>query len=471
MDEHIKKKQNNDGIRCALTWAGKKESGTQAQEPSHAALLPCPEDSVNWGDTRNLYIEGDNIDALKLLRREYAGAIQLIYIDPPYNTRGGFVYRDDYAADRKDTHSEWLSMMYPRLLLARELLAEDGSLFLSINENELFHLKLLCDEVFGEENYMTTFSVKVRHENRILKGDKDFHEVFEYLLMYRRSKAFRAPRREVPQTLCEYVWRVDELTDASETLRMDGKTVSVFRPGQYRLVRAEAGEGNLKRVNIRGALKEGNSSGRFYMKHLDAREPGLLFKVPEIGDDGLGFRYFLKPETGRRRNGDYFQGIPKHAKARSVPYPNFLDFEREFNRVGLEGGIEFRNGKKPVAFLERVLELGGMQGKDGIVLDFFAGSASTAEAVMRANARWERNNRFIMVQIDEDLDEIAQSARGETQAAARRAIAFLDSTGAPHKLSELGKERLRRAGTRLREEGAEADTGFRTYRLTEGKRY
>ena len=458
--------------RCELAWAGKSRCLAEAADLPRCFLCPCPQDSVDWDNTRNVYIEGDNIEALKLLRKSHADAIKLIYIDPPYNTGGGFIYNDDYAGSRGGGHTDWLCMMYPRLLLARGLLREDGAIFISINENELFGLKLICDEIFGEENYLTMFSVKVRHEGRILKGDKDYHEVMEYLLLYRKSKAFHAPKQKTESNLSDYIWRVEELSDAPETAVMDGKTVQIFRPGQYRIAKQRAGECLLKRISIRGALKEGNSSGRFYMKHLDAlgKETGLLFKVPGIGDDGLGFRYFLTPETPRRRNGDYFQGVPQRRSARAVPYPNFLDYERAFNRVGYEGGVEFRNGKKPVAFLEKILEMAGLQEKDGLVLDFFAGSGTTAHAVMKCNMEHGRSNSYIMVQLDEDLDEAVRSAAGETRSAARRAIDFLDGIGAPHKLSELGKERLRRAGAELRKQAAAAglpspDTGFKVYRL------
>lgn len=464
-----------DAEHYEFTWAGKRRCMAEAQMPARSILLPCPQDSVGWECTRNLYIEGDNLEALRLLKQSYAGVISLIYIDPPYNTGGGFIYHDDFTGtgDRGSVHSEWLCMIAPRLLLARDLLREDGAIFLSISENELFGLKLLCDEIFGENNYMTMFSVKVRHEDRVLKADKDYHEVIEYLLMYRRSKAFRTPKRTAEADIGDYVWRVEELTHSPEAVPMGGKTVQLFRPGQYRIVRQEAGPQLLKRINIRGTLKEGNSSGRFYMQYLDGgEEKGLLFKVPGIGDDGLGFRYFLKPATDRRRNGDYFQGVPKSGGARQIPYPNYMDFERAFNRVGFEGGVEFRNGKKPVAFIEKIIDMAGLQGGDGIVLDFFAGSATTAHAVMQTNARHGGRNRYIMVQLDEDLDVAARSASGETQAAARRGIAFLDGIGKPHKLSEIGKERLRRADAQLRAGAAAAgeqppDTGFRVFRLAE----
>ena len=468
------KARNDEGMDAAgggFIWAGKESCMDEVTGPAHCVLLPCPEDSVNWDATRNLYIEGDNIEALKLLQGDFCGAVKMIYIDPPYNTGGGFVYNDDFSRRAGSPHHDWLCMMYPRLLLARKLLCDDGVIFLSINENELFHLKLLCDEVFGEAHYLTTFSVKVRHESRILKGDKDYHEVIEYLLLYRKSKAFTAPRQEVQGDLCAYVWRVQELCPAFETVMMGVKQVQVFYPDQYSIARQEPGQHLFKRINIRGALKEANSSGRFYMKYLDAvQEKGLLFKVPDIGDDGLGFRYFLTPVKEKRKNGDYFQGVPQHRTVRRIPYPNFLDFERAFNRVGFEGGVEFRNGKKPVAFLEKILEMAGLQREDGIVMDFFAGSASTAHAVMSTNARYSRNNRFIMVQLNEDLDVSVRSAANETQAAARKAIVFLDSIGRPHKLSELGKERLRRAGAQiqaeaLKEGNSPPDTGFRVFRV------
>jgi adenine-specific DNA-methyltransferase len=352
----------------------------------------------------NLLIEGDNYHALSVLNYTHAGKIDVIYIDPPYNTGNkDFKYNDSYVEkDDLYKHSKWLSFMNSRLLLAKSLLKEDGVILLSINENEFAQLKVLCDEVFENNNYLTTFTIKVRHEDRILKGDKDFHEVVEYLLMYRRSRAFKTIKRNQDNlSNKEYLYQVIEKNAIPEKLTMGGKKVSIFKPNEYEILRIEPSVTNLKKISIRGTIKDGNSSGRFFMKHLNqfiGINKGYLYKVDNMGNDSLGFRYFLIPETDKRLNGDYFQGVPQNRKAtKSVPYPNYFDFVNEFNNVGYEGGVEFRNGKKPLRFLNRCLEIAGIKAKkDGRVIDFFAGSGTTGHAVLELNKEDGGNRKFIL---------------------------------------------------------------------------
>jgi|GEM_PF-892747 len=294
---------------------------------------------------------------------------------------------------------------------------------ISINEEEVFGLKMLCDEIFGDSNYLAMFSVKVRHEDRILKGDKDFHEIMEYMLMYRKSPSFRTVKKQVDNTSnADYIYQIVEKIDNPETTIMDGKAVNIFKPGEYEIVKVEESNNNLKKINIRGSIKEGNSSGRFFMKHLSSfigEKMGYLYKVPDMGDDKFGYRYFLIPTNVKRSNGDYFQGVPLNRKnIKEVPYANYLkadltelevavdldvdinylDFEASFNNVGYEGYVEFRNGKKPLDFLEKCFEIGGVvRNKDATVLDFFAGSGSSGHALMKLNNSDEGKRKFILV--------------------------------------------------------------------------
>lgn len=359
----------------------------------------------NPEDEYNLLLEGDNLHSLKLLEQTHKETIDAIYVDFPYNTESkGFKYRDEYI-DKSDKfrHSKWLSFVGERVRAAANLLKKDGCIMMSINENELFVLKLLCDEIFGEDNYLTTLTVKVRHEDRILKGDKDFHEVTEFLLFYRKSPAFKIKKRQQDNTsFRDYNVKITELTEHPREELMDGKRVQIFEPGQYKVEKIpECAEG-LKKISVRGSLKEGNSSGRFFMKHLNERmqtEQGCLYKVENMGLDGLGYRYFRIPDAAERRiNGDYYQGVPQNrSEVKYVPYPNYVDFEEAFNYVGYEGGVEFRNGKKPCAFLKHCLNLAGIyEKKDAWILDFFAGSASTGEAVAQMNAEDGGNRHFIL---------------------------------------------------------------------------
>jgi len=351
----------------------------------------------------NILIEGDNYHALSVLNFTHQGKVDVIYIDPPYNTENkDFKYNDTYI-DKKDAyrHSKWLSFMNKRLRLASNLLKDKGAIFISINEEEFAHLKIICDEVFGEQNYLANFTIKVRHEDRILKGDKDFHEVVEYLLLYRKSWDFKPLKRQRDNTSNDnYVYEIKELAKPKE-VKFGNKTALVLKPGQYEIIKSDADVSKLKKINIRGSIKEGNSSGRFYMKYLEplaAEQVGYLYKIPDMGSDDRDYRYFITPESEKQINGSYFQGVPTDRKdIKEVPYPNYFDFEEEFNNVGYEGGVEFRNGKKPVAFLQKIFEIGNLiENKDAVVLDFFAGSGSTGQALMEFNSEHKGNRKFIL---------------------------------------------------------------------------
>lgn len=387
-------------------------------------LKEMPKLAINSKDGKptHLLIEGDNYHALTCLNYTHKGKVDVIYIDPPYNTGSdGFRYKDkrflkeypdgtEVPIDHPLRHSYWLSFMKKRLELAKFLLKDEGTIFISINEEEFAQLKLLCDEIFEPQNYLTTFTIKVRHEERILKGDKDFHEVVEYLLMYRRSRAYKTVKKIYDNTSIEdYVYQIIEKTTKPKILRLGSKSVEVFKPNQYAIVKLKAGKDNFKRINIRGSLKEGNSSGRFYMKYLDPlKTQGILYKVPDMGGDKFGHRYFLTPLNGKRINGDYFQGVPVDIKDyKEVPYPNYFDFEKDFNNVGYEGGVDFGGGKKPVKFLKQFLQIGSNK-KDSLIVDFFAGSGSTGHAVLEMNKEDGGQRKFILIT---NNDEIANGKK------------------------------------------------------------
>jgi adenine-specific DNA-methyltransferase len=353
-------------------------------------------------------IHAENAHGLRLAKNLHREAVDCVYIDPPYNTgEDGFPYKDHYV------HSSWVAMMAERLALLRSLLKHTAAVYSSINENELPRLLLLLDDVMGADRYIGNFAVKVRHEDRILKGDKDVHEVIEYLLGYRRSWDHAAGKRLQDNTsLEEYVWSVAITGEPIEMLSLGGRDVEVYDPASYRVERGESSATALKRINIRGTLREGNSSGRYYVAHLEPRlgsHDGHLFKVREMGSDGLGFRYFLLPTgASARRNGDYFQGVPiGRPDVRAVPYPNLLDYEKDFNQCADEGGVTFRNGKKAVRFIEHVMTLAGTaQTLDALVVDYFAGSGTTGHAVINLNRRDGGKRRFVLVEQAGYFDEV-----------------------------------------------------------------
>ena len=479
--------------RFELIWAGKQAAKKLAQEDIAGRTLKfVPQDSKDADTTQNLYIEGDNLEVLKLLRRNYYGAVKMIYIDPPYNTGNDFVYRDNFVQSRAASdeaegetvdgermvvnqrssnryHANWLNMMWPRLRVAKDCLAEQGIIFISIDENEFSNLRKISDEIFGHHNFLTAITVKLRHENRILKGDKDIHEVVEYCLAYKKSSDYvQTKRTEDNTSLEEYVYQIEELSPPHDTIQWGGKDVQVFLPGQYKLTKTAPGVDNFKRISIRGSLKEGNSSGRFYMSYLDGIKDAYdcLYKVPDIGDDKYSHRYFVRPASEKIVNGAYFQGVPiNRADIKEIPFPNFVDMVDEFNRVGYEGDVEFRNGKKPLAFIRHLMKLAGLENdKNCICMDFFSGSATTAHALMQLNAEDGGNRKFICVQYPEDLDAALKTADNNARVSILATIAFLDKINKPHFITEIGKERIRRAGEKIT---GGVDVGFKVFRTAD----
>lgn len=359
-------------------------------------------------ECNGLLIKSDNYQGLSIIQERYNSTFKCVYIDPPYNTgTDGFVYKDSYK------HSSWLSMMANRFALLKNLyMKKQSSIIVSINENELFDMKILMDETF--EKYLTTMSIKVRHEDRILKGDKDFHEVYESAVCYGLTEDFKPEKRHKDNTsIDEYKYSIKLLSNPLKKIEMDNKLVEFYAPDQYVLVKEDVPNEKLfKAISVRGSIREGNSSGRFYtgnLEYITNEYPGYLFKVYGIGDDGLGYRFFKTPNTdGKRKNGDYFQGMPVNRKdIIDIPYPNFFDFEKDFNNATDEGGVEFRNGKKPLAFMKQMLLLQGLNlDKNAFVLDYFGGSGSTSHAVIWYNRADNGDRKFVSMEMGEHFDNI-----------------------------------------------------------------
>jgi len=483
LGEHIEESRE----KYTFTWPGKTKAIKESEKQSTGTLRPCKEKSKDWDSTNNLYIEGDNLEVLKLLQKGYRNKIKCIYIDPPYNTGNDFIYEDDYSdnlqnyliasgqiSDSEDSdtptlltsnvesdgrfHSNWLNMMYPRLKLARNLLRDDGVIFVSIDENELCTLKFLLNEIFGEPNYLTTLTIKQRHEDRILKGDKDFHEVTEFCLIYKKGNKYTQYKRKKDNTSIEdYIYSIEETDEPLEVIQMGNKKVEVFPPDRYVVHQHEnASEDYFKKISIRGSLKEGNSSGRFYMKYLNniPENYGWVYKVPDMGNDKSDFRYFMKPPSEKIVNGSYFQGVPLDKEDYiEIPYPNFLDLVDTFNNVGYEGEIPFRNGKKPIEFIKHLFTLAGLKDDpNALVLDFFSGSGSLAHALMDFNNEDNGNRRFILVQIPEECTEKDE--------------AYIQYN--LKDICELAQERIRRSGNQIIEESEnkDLDIGFKVFELS-----
>lgn len=483
-----------------FTWVGKKASIVEANKPIRKTLRPCPEESVNWDTTENLYIEGDNLEVLKLLQESYLGKVKMIYIDPPYNTGNDFIYRDDFKiseeeyseeigefdenGDRlfKNTdnrgrfHSDWCSMIYSRLLLARNLLSDDGVIFISIDDNEHENLKKICDEVFGAQCFDTDFVIKVRHEKRILRDDIRYQSCIEHILCYSRLEYI--PNRLPKETNGDedYCWDIEIFTSPKRNIEIGGYKIEVYGAKDWKATKKKNGQ--FKEYQIRGSLiSQKGSASEFYELHLrDLRNTdggGALYKVIGMGEkgDGLGYRFIRHPNDLTFKNGFYYQGRPinfDNNSNKGLPYPNYYDFVVESNNVGTEGGVEYKGGKKPVALIEKMIEISGINNHNNpLVLDFFSGSATLAHAVMKNNALFNNRIRYIMVQLPENLDVTFQKSSPKNKASIKNLIDFLDNINKPHYLTEIGKERIRRSANTIHENNPNVnfDDGFRVFKV------
>ncbi len=370
--------------RLELTWVGKdKEAHIEPRILIENSALSNTKNNPN---TENMLIHGDNLLALKALEQDYAGKIKCIYIDPPYNTGKAFNTYDDNVQ-----HSIWLSLMKNRLLSLRKLLSDDGVIFVQINDDEYAYLKVLCDEVFGRDNYETTFYVKVRHENRILREDTRWQLCVEQVLCYRKTTSFAPPRRKKEKNaLLDYQWDVETIGEPKEIISIDGYDVEIYPALKWKYAKVKDGEGHFKQYQIRGSLitQKGSASEYYELNLRQRREQdglGTLYKVIGMGinGDGLGYRYIMQPEKANSKNGFYFQGLPIKTKSdKGLPFPNFYDMTLEFNNAGYEGYGYFNGGKKPEFWIDFLLKMANLQADD-YVLDSFLGSGTTAAVCIK----------------------------------------------------------------------------------------
>ena len=343
----------------------------------------------NLDTTKNgTLIKSENFQALNFLKYKYRGQIKCIYIDPPYNTGSdGFLYKDSFK------HSSWLSFMQNRLELAKELLSDDGVIFISIDDNELTGL-LELSNFMTDLSLESIFHIKVRHENRILRQDNRYQKVMEYLLCF--SKSEYTPARIHKNTKSDDAYQFDVKIKKSSKPHIEeigGYNVEIFKKEDYEI--SQSAKGSLKEYNIRGSLiTQSGSASEFYEKNLRQRKQadslGTLYKVIGMGTkgDGLGYRYIRQPNNAKGSNGFYYQGKPiKSSEDKGNPYPDFYDFEKEFNNLSKEGGVKFSNGKKPEAFIKQIFTIASLSQSD-IVMDFFAGSGTTAAVAHKLGIKY-----------------------------------------------------------------------------------
>ena len=447
--------------RYQFTWPDKKESILLANAPIAKTLRPCREESVDFDDTQNLYIEGDNLEVLKLLQETYLGKVKMIYIDPPYNTGHDFVYEDDFAQNTSeylensgqfddegnrlvknlDTngrfHTDWLNMIYPRLKLARDLLTDDGVIFISIDDNEHENLKKICDEIFGAQN----FAACIPWQSRLsIQNDTDFSINHEYVLVYAKNRRFENRR----------------LKKNNETIWYQ-KNSFVFRP--------------LPLDKSKFDNPDNDARGPWKADPFDAPNvrPNLTYPIinPNTGEQHLpptGRCWRISPEKFSSALADGRIIFGKHGTGRPQ-MKSFYDEKKDFGSIdnswfsGEKIGTSTTATKelqmlfkkipfdtpKPISFLTKLMILGFLEDND-IILDFFSGSASTAHAMMQLNAEDGGNRKFIMVQLPEPTDEKSEAYKAGYK-----------------NICEIGKERIRRAGNKIAKENPQAkfDKGFR----------
>ena len=437
--------------RYQFTWPDKRKAILAANAPINATLRPCPEESVDFDTTQNLYIEGDNLDVLKCLKETYLHKVKMIYIDPPYNTGNDFVYEDDFAESASEYlansgqfdeqgnrlvtntesngrfHTDWLNMIYPRLKVARDLLTEDGVIFISIDDHEVENLRKVCDEVFGECNFIATLvwerAFSPKNDAKYISNSHD------YVLMYAKSAAnFVIGRLErTAEANARYsnpdndprgVWMSSDISVKTYNASCDYPIITPS--GKV----VEPPAGRCWRLS-KNAFFERLQDNRIWFGPNGDNTPRMKRFLSELKFEGMAPTSILfYKDVGHSQEG-----------AQEV--------------VSLFGDKGVFDGPKPVRLLERLITLANLK-EDSIVLDFFSGSATTAHAVMKKNVEKEKNCRFIMVQLPEEVSDKKKDQGYKN-------------------ICEIGKERIRRAGAKIKAENPEKaqhlDTGFRVLKL------
>ena len=410
------KKELKKRKKYGLVWEEKPEEVVEMCKEKLPVLKEVKDKEIITDKNKpvNLLIEGDNYHALSVLNYTHAGKIDVIYIDPPYNTGNkDFIFNDHYV-DREDAyrHSKWLSSMEKRLKLAKNLLKDTGVIFISIDDNEVAQLKLLMDQIFGEDNFVNAFYIQVRYAQKTLAEISDYQKLIEQVLIYSKTKnGFKPNKPSEEYDLSKFKYRIIETSKGKEII-LGGKKVEIFLPGQYKIIEEKKGSVNLLKATwATGALLR--TTAKFFATYLEKRKTidglGVLYKVYGIGEDGLGFRYFTGPKRANATKGLFFSGVPLNRRVeiekgngsqKEKPIINFYDYSADFGNIRHEGGVGFRSGKKPVKLLKNLINL--HKDKNALVLDFFAGSGSTGHAILDLNNEDGGNRQFILCTNNEE---------------------------------------------------------------------
>ena len=444
--------ENDEPEKYDFTWVGKRAAQREAAAPCRKTLRPYPEESVDWDTTQNLYIEGDNLEVLKLLQNSYMGKVKMIYIDPPYNTGNDFVYHDDFAqsADeydehnlddegnryRKNTdsngrfHSDWCSMIYTRLMVARSLLTEDGVIFISMDDNEIENLRKVCDEVFGEQNFQSCITWR-RRTNQPNDKSRMIAKVAEYILVYAKNDYYLSDNK---------LFHGVPLSDKrkAEYTNPDNDPRGAWSTNPWK---AAVGRGG---TTYEITTPTGITFYETWYGTKDTFEKCLKEKRVHWTDGGNGFpriKIYLRDAEKEGQAAINFFTCDQYGSNQE----GSAEMDELFNKKGI-----FDN-PKPTRLIRAFSHIAS--DSDSIILDFFSGSATTAHAVMQLNAEDGGNRKFIMVQLPEETAEDSEAYKAGYK-----------------NICEIGKERIRRAGKKIKEEHLEAkdlDTGFRVLKCDE----
>ena len=444
--------ESDEPEKYDFTWVGKRAAQREAAAPCRKTLRPCPEESVDWDTTQNLYIEGDNLEVLKLLQNSYMGKVKMIYIDPPYNTGNDFVYHDDFAQSideydehnlddegnrfRKNTdsngrfHSDWCSMIYARLMVARSLLTEDGVIFISIDDCEQRNMRIVCDEVFGESNFVTQIVWQKIHS---IKNDaRYFSENHEYALIYARNKEYYK---------VELLPRTEEMNQRYKNPDNDPR--GPWQSGDL-VASGERSNGHF----LISSPKTGKTFDVPQGKHWVYSEQNLRALVEDnqiwFGEDGNSFprkkRFLSDVQEGRTASTIWLSEEVGHNQTATREVKLLFDDNKYFDFP------------KPVSYIKQMLRVSTKD--EALILDFFSGSATTAHAVMQLNAEDGGNRKFIMVQLPEETAEESEAYKAGYK-----------------NICEIGKERIRRAGKKIKADSPlttqDLDIGFRVLKCDE----
>jgi len=500
--------------RYSFIWNGKSKARMIAQTPSTGTLRPCKEESVDWDATQNIFIEGDNLEVLKLLQKSYHKKVKMIYIDPPYNTGKDFVYKDNFKDNIKNYkeitgqvdgegrnlsnnpetsgryHTDWLNMMYPRLKLARNLLKDDGVIFVSIDDGEVANLINICNEIFGEENFINQISLNAKVSAGASGGgeDRKLKKNIEYILMYSKSYSHWEPISPVYKEtkLVDYIdqmkkdkksfkytnvlYQLDNVNYYKKIKDGEGNDIDIFNVGSYEIK-------TIKQI----ASIEGIDEDQVYKKYYDKvmtttnAQTSIRDRVWDATDSENNM-YIAEyvPKSGKNKGEKtklYFMGKQKvlliWLKDTSVIIDREI-YKREkigtywdgfsWINVTKEGNVKYPNGKKPIALIQQFMKL-IPNNQSMYVLDFFAGSGSTAHATLQYNQETHSDIHFINIQLPELIEPNTKENKDY--------IKYLKEEKISTVVTEVSKERIRRAATKIKEDNPDynGDLGFKAFKL------